>query len=414
MKRFLIVITLFLVFPLCSWQYDTQKSTFFYTIDFPDSEEKWTLVQDNKKYDAFFQNHEKQAFIEIIVYDLSSAGTYIELFDYIVNRFNMNNGSNNEVVFCKYNAIRGEYFFYYMNNPFKIDFVVFKDNYYFYVVMGYSYKEQYNKYENELKNIINSLKIYYDNNVVYSNEETKAKDALPINKKADEKTFTTDEKYTYHIEWDKNKIDFEFLKADLLKSIKELSEIGEYEGKYWKGWAYYNIDFNKPDYEFTFWKNFYQDMYNKNYYRVNNVYDYFKSLSAESKMSSYQLANSVMKCIQIIPYERPKNVINANNGSKTLDFFTPNEVADWKQGDCDTKSLFMVIILRRLGYDAIMLHSSYYGHAMVGININASGSFIVYNNKKYYFIESTYPNWKIGDLPPQMGDVNKWNPIPIQ
>jgi len=405
---------MFSALSLYSWQYDAQKSTFFYTIDFPDSGEKWDLVYDNNKWDAFFQNQTGQAFIEVLVYDLSAAKTIDELFEYIVNRFEMKGGSNNEIIFCKYQAYRGEYSFNYKNNPFKIDFVVFKDNYFFYIVMGYSYINQYNKYIAELKNIINSFKIYYDKNMVYGNEESKAQDAKPINKKAVEKTTASEEKYSYNIKWDNNNENFEFLKADLIKAIQELSEIGEYNGQYWNGWTYYNIDFNKPNYEFTFWKIFYQDMFNKNFYRVNNVYDYFTNLSANSKMSSYQLANSVMKCIQIIPYERPKNVAKENSGSNILDFFTPNEIANYDKGDCDTKSLFMVILLRRLGFDAIMLHSADYGHAMVGININASGSFVTYDNKKYYFIEATYPGWKIGDLPPQMNDVDKWNPVPIK
>ena len=121
-----------------------------------------------------------------------------------------------------------------------------------------------------------------------------------------------------------------------------------------------------------------------------------------------------MHCVQVIPYERPKNIANPNSGSGILDFFSPNEIAYYDKGDCDTKSLFMVIILRRLGFDAVMYHSAYYGHAMVGLNINASGVYKTYNGNKYYFIESTYPGWKIGDIPPNMSDTDKWRLIPIK
>ena len=74
----------------------------------------------------------------------------------------------------------------------------------------------------------------------------------------------------------------------------------------------------------------------------------------------------------------------------------------------------MIIILRRLGFDAVMYHSVDYAHAMVGLNINATGTYKTYNGKKYYFVESTYPGWKIGDLPPNMNDTKKWRIIPIK
>ena len=74
----------------------------------------------------------------------------------------------------------------------------------------------------------------------------------------------------------------------------------------------------------------------------------------------------------------------------------------------------MVIILRRLGYDAVMFHSSHYAHAMVGINLNAAGAYKTYNGKKYYFIETTYPSWQIGAIPPEMNNVSNWRVIPIR
>jgi hypothetical protein len=51
---------------------------------------------------------------------------------------------------------------------------------------------------------------------------------------------------------------------------------------------------------------------------------------------------------------------------------------------------------------------------MAGININGTGAYKEYNNKKYYFIESTYPGWDIGDLPPQMNNEKKWRVMPIR
>ena len=59
MKNKLFLVTLFLFlfidYQIIPWQYDRQKGTFFYTIDFNDSSDNWYLIDDSKYYNAFFQ-----------------------------------------------------------------------------------------------------------------------------------------------------------------------------------------------------------------------------------------------------------------------------------------------------------------------------------------------------------------------
>ncbi|HOV14305.1 MAG TPA: hypothetical protein PK771_08485, partial [Spirochaetota bacterium] len=303
----------------------------------------------------------------------------------------------------------------------RMDMVVFGDKYFYYVVMAYSEKPRFNLIRNELYEIIQSLKVYYDNDVVYGNDknnkEVVEKDDKTNKDTTNKKVVQNNEKnkdgkeYFLETSWDKYKRSFKFIEDDYYSSIKEMSEIVN------TGiWTFYNIDTNQDsDYNFTFWTKFYQDMFNKNYYRVTDVVEWFEKEAKTQKWDAYKLAENVMKSIQVIPYERPKNVIkDSKSGANSLDFFTPNEIAWYNKGDCDTKSLFMVLVLRRLGFDAVMYYSYDYGHAMVGLNINGSGTYKTHDNKKYYFIESTYPNWKIGDLPQDMNNTKKWRLIPIK
>ena len=414
---FILILLFFLNYQINAWQYDRQKSTFFYTIDFLDSSENWHLIDDSKYYNAFFQNNEKNSFIEVTVYDLKSASNNQELLNYIISRYKMK-GSSYKIIFCRYDAIRGEYAFNYNNAKYVMDIVLFKDKYYFYVLMGYSYKKFFNEKKDKLKEIIDSCKIYYDNDVTFSNEKNGKEQNIAssvIQNKTVEKNQTDEEKYFFNVNWYKFNKTFEFLREDLKLAKKELSVIGEYTGTIWNGWGYFNVDLeNDPDFNFTFWKKFYQEMYNKNYYRVNDVYKYFKKLADSKNYSAYQLANIILRFIQVIPYERPMNITKKGTGTNILDYFSPNQIADYRKGDCDSKSLFLVIILRRLGYDAIMFHSLEYGHVMVGLNINATGSYLENEGNKYYFIETTYPDWKIGDIPPNMSNLSKWRVVPIK
>src|SRR4030042_3434695 len=132
-KICLLIFILYFIFiyNINSTQYDVQKETFFYTVDFPDSPEKWHLVDDLKGYNAFFENESKNSFIEVTVYDLKSSSDNQELLEYIIQRYKMI-GTSYATTFCKYSAIRGEYDFNHDKSNLKMDIVVFKDKYFYY------------------------------------------------------------------------------------------------------------------------------------------------------------------------------------------------------------------------------------------------------------------------------------------
>jgi hypothetical protein len=45
---------------------------------------------------------------------------------------------------------------------------------------------------------------------------------------------------------------------------------------------------------------------------------------------------------------------------------------------------------------------------MLGIAINARGNFKSQGGKNYYFVETTYPGWNIGDIDPKMNNLSLW------
>jgi hypothetical protein len=387
---------------------------YYYSIDLPDT---WEITDDSKKYDAFFRNDRQDTFAEVCVFKTDYAKNNDDMLKYFVKRFDME-GTSSNAVFCKYKAVTGEYSLNYSDMDLTMNIVIFKDDYFYYIVMGYAMDSVYRKSRNDLLKIMQTVKIYYDNDVVYGNDgkieenssSTVKKEDNPKNQKI-KKDKQDKSQYTLRAEWDKYNEAFSFMKEDYDNASEELQDIVDPSI-----WSYFNIDTNSdPDYNFTFWKKFYQEMFNKNYTRVAGVAEWFRNEAKSKNWSSYDLATNVMKFIQVIPYERPYNVVkDKSRAENILDYFAPNEIAFYDKGDCDTKSMFMVMILRQLGFDAALYYSYSYSHAMVGLNTNASGKYTAYNNKKYYFVESTYPGWKIGDLPPQMGNTDKWKLIPIK
>jgi hypothetical protein len=77
-------------------------------------------------------------------------------------------------------------------------------------------------------------------------------------------------------------------------------------------------------------------------------------------------------------------------------------------GDCKDKSILYASILKSLGYGVVLLNypdvTGDTGHEAVGVAFEDSQlpqdnslSYYLYNGTKYYFAETTAPNWTIGD-----------------
>ena len=103
--------------------------------------------------------------------------------------------------------------------------------------------------------------------------------------------------------------------------------------------------------------------------------------------------------VQNIKYERPGGV---------LDLFPPLGTIAYRFGDCDSKALLLYVILEKMGVDCAMLWSYNYKHAMLGIKVNGRGNSLTANGKKYYFLETTYPGWDVGEIPPEYNNVKFW------
>lgn len=67
-----------------------------------------------------------------------------------------------------------------------------------------------------------------------------------------------------------------------------------------------------------------------------------------------------------------------------------------KCGDCEDSSILLASMLKAAGYDVVML--LFYDHMAVGLSCtkDTKGTYFTYNNKYYYFVETTTSGWNIG------------------
>ena len=73
-------------------------------------------------------------------------------------------------------------------------------------------------------------------------------------------------------------------------------------------------------------------------------------------------------------------------------------------GDCEDTSILYAAVMESMGYDAVLLLLP--GHMASGLSCpGASGGHYVYESVSYYYCETTGEGWAIGEVPPEMKDV---------
>ena len=133
--------------------------------------------------------------------------------------------------------------------------------------------------------------------------------------------------------------------------------------------------------------------------QIKTVLEGFNKIFLEEKFKTLDRIYFVISFVQNIKYERP-------GGS--LDLFPPLGTLAYRFGDCDSKALLLYVILEKMGIDCAMMWSYNYKHAMLGIRLSTRGEYLMANGKKYYFLETTYPQWNVGEIPPEFGNIKFW------
>ena len=159
--------------------------------------------------------------------------------------------------------------------------------------------------------------------------------------------------------------------------------------------------------------------------KLNLIYSTLQKIKIDNNLNRNRFAEVVVSLIQSLPYSFniPGNCNGNNlppaykediaNGSLCIsnvkhDILTPLEFFYFKKGDCDSRTVLIYTILKRFGYDVVILNSDLYSHSMIGINVPAYGKYKLINGKKYYFWETTAKGFTLGVLPPDSWNISKW------
>jgi hypothetical protein len=164
----------------------------------------------------------------------------------------------------------------------------------------------------------------------------------------------------------------------------------------------------------------------------------FDSLAKVRKLDKQQTASMVVSCIQSLPYtlvvdrscdaayadDYINNYLAQCNNSDCCKGYlkfgvqSPIEFLGDLKGDCDTRSLLLYAILKKMAYNVALLTSNYYKHALIAVQIdtveNNTDVIVHIGEKSYYLWETTSKGFGPGKLPHSLSNINYWNISLIQ
>lgn len=170
----------------------------------------------------------------------------------------------------------------------------------------------------------------------------------------------------------------------------------------------------------------YAQIYQYDRLKLNEIINSFDKIARQGNYSRFEFADIIVSAVQNIPYslviqeDCEQEYYNDPTVRELIDegtncegyvyagIYTPIEFIDNFEGDCDTRTLFIYTILRHYDYDVKILNSDLYGHSIIGLNIPHHGRYKYAQGKRYYTWETTSENWELGDLSPEVSDMNYW------
>ncbi|MCG8570836.1 MAG: hypothetical protein MJB14_11920 [Spirochaetes bacterium] len=324
---------------------------FHYFIDIP---HQWQIIDAENPATIAFSNPEGNAIMQIFTYAGDAFPNSEELYLYMAE----NQKANHEYVVFQYQnkqAVLGDLIFqlgeYHVHGYL---FALKTENYNF-ILLCYSTVEEYNTNHDFLLSFINT----------FASHKEEQKYPGPISQ------FYYDDKRQQN-----NPVQFplagKYIATEIDQHEIEASEVLiEREARIL-------LTYKEVNDRIIAWERYYKIVYRDNYQRLKSFSDTLNQQLQLNLLPEEQKMNTLLSWLQNFKDQRKGGV---------SDLVPPLAALYTQSGDCDSRALVYMILLKHLNINSIFLVSMKYQHAAVGLDIAGDGAKLNLNGKDYLYTE---------------------------
>lgn len=135
-----------------------------------------------------------------------------------------------------------------------------------------------------------------------------------------------------------------------------------------------------------------------NDYYLKQVAEKLREAAAQKDYEQFDQVSFVLAFVQSLPYTSD----SVTSGYDEYPRFPLETLVD-NGGDCEDTSILFATLTLIMGYGTVYINPpEHYAVGVLGDKL--SGSYYTYNDKTYYYCETTGDGWKIGEIPPEFKD----------
>ena len=131
---------------------------------------------------------------------------------------------------------------------------------------------------------------------------------------------------------------------------------------------------------------------------IDLLADELDRIGREKRLSGRQIVDLSVAFVQGLRYTEDRVTTGFDQSTSY-----PVETLIDRGGDCEDSTILLAAVLRRLGYDCVLLglFDAEPVHMALGVkgDDSISGTYYEHDGARYYYVETTGEGWQIGDMP---------------
>jgi hypothetical protein len=146
------------------------------------------------------------------------------------------------------------------------------------------------------------------------------------------------------------------------------------------------------------WRRYYRMLFRDSFPRLEPVAEAIFMDMVDAGVAREDMPARILEWLQTAEFERTRSLSDLMSPAACLVNF---------RGDCDSLGLTYAILLHHLGFEAIMMVSAEYSHALVGVDVPGEGARFPFRGREWLVAELT-EEVGIGRIAQEMSDIGGW------